>query len=166
MTELERHPVTSQEFREVIGRFTSGVTVVSARNGDAVFATTASAVTSVSDRPPMLLVCMNRASETGQAIAASGRFAVNILGVEQHRLALQLARKGADKLTGVRLVGGATSVPLLQDALGVLECRVSSSAEAATHVVFLSEVDAVLARDGRPLVYFRGSFSHLGDALT
>lgn len=157
-------PLSSQLFRHVIGHFTSGVTVISASAADTVYATTASAVTSVSDRPPTLLVCMNQESETGQALAAAGRFAVNILGVEQHDLARQLARKGPDKIVDVRLAEGVTTVPILDAALAVLECRVTTQTVASTHVIFLAEVVAALARDGRPLVYFRGGFAHLGEA--
>ncbi len=158
-------PVTSARFREVIGHFASGVTVVTTAHDGAVFATTASAVSSLSDDPPMLLVCMNRSSDTGRALDASGRFAVNVLDHEQRDLAVQLARKGPDKLARVALRDGGTAVPVLEDCLAVLECTVAQRAEAATHVVFLAEVDAVLTRAGEPLVYFRGRFGRLGELL-
>jgi 4-nitrophenol 2-monooxygenase / 4-nitrocatechol 4-monooxygenase, reductase component len=160
--ERAAEPVTSERFREVIGHFASGVTIVTAAHAGAVFASTASAVTSLSDDPPMLLVCMNRSSETGRALDASGRFAINVLDLEQRELALALARKGADKLARVALRDGETLVPVLEDCLAVLECTVTQRARAATHVVFLAEVDAVLARTGEPLVYFRGRFGRLG----
>lgn len=157
--------VTSERYREVIGHFTSGVTVITTEADGVPFATTASAVSSVSDRPPTVLVCMNRDSETGNAISRSGRFAINILGVEQHELALLLARKGAAKLQGVRLTTGTSAIPILQDALAVLECTATERAIAATHIVHFATVDATLNREGTPLIYFRGGFARLGQAL-
>jgi flavin reductase (DIM6/NTAB) family NADH-FMN oxidoreductase RutF len=114
----------------------------------------------------MLLVCMNRASDTGRAIGASHRFAVNVLHAEQQPLAVQLARKGASKLDGISFADGRTALPVLDDALAVLECTVADVAGAATHVVYLAHVDHVICRSGRPLVYFRGRFARLGEELT
>jgi flavin reductase (DIM6/NTAB) family NADH-FMN oxidoreductase RutF len=156
-------PVTSSAFREVIGHFTSGVTVITARHDGRPFATTVSAVSSVSDEPPTLLACLNRGSDTGRAIEASGRFGVNVLRQEQEALARQLARKGAAKLDGVAVGAGRTGVPVLDDGLATLECRVVDSAIAATHVVYFAEVEDVLARVGVPLVYFRGAFVRLDE---
>lgn len=157
--------LSRDEFRHVIGHFTSGVTVITTVHDDTTYATTASAVSSLSDTPPMLLVCMNRTSDTGQALAASRRFAVNVLAVGQHELAVRCARKGADKLQGVALAPGATTLPIVEDALATLECTVVEEARAATHVVYLAEVDALRARSGEPLVYYRGAFAQLGASL-
>jgi flavin reductase (DIM6/NTAB) family NADH-FMN oxidoreductase RutF len=154
-------PVTADEFRHVVGHFTSGVTVVTAAHAGQVFATTVSAVSSLSDDPPMVLVCLHRTSDTGRAIGDCGRFAVNVLTLEQEALARQLARKGAGKLDGVALADGSTGAPVLDHALATLECTVVDRAAAATHVVYLAEVDAVRAGPGAPLVYFRGGFARL-----
>jgi flavin reductase (DIM6/NTAB) family NADH-FMN oxidoreductase RutF len=158
MIDQLRSAVSAAEFREVIGHFTSGVTVITAMHGGRAFATTVSAVSSVSDEPPTLLACLNRGSETGRAIEASGRFGVNILREEQETLARQLARKGAAKLDAVAVGVGRTGVPVLEDGLATLECRVVDSAVAATHIVYFAEVEHVRARVGVPLVYFRGAF--------
>src|SRR5947209_20414786 len=93
--------LSSDEFRDVIGHFASGVTIVTALHDGRAFGTTASAVTSLSLEPPMLLICMNKQSETGRAVAASRRFGVNILGAHQAQLAERFARKGGDKFAGV-----------------------------------------------------------------
>jgi flavin reductase (DIM6/NTAB) family NADH-FMN oxidoreductase RutF/DNA-binding GntR family transcriptional regulator len=151
-------------FRDVIGRFATGVTIVSTRHDDADLGTTASAVSSLSMDPPMLLVCMNRTSETGQAILASGRFAVNILGEDQADVAMRFATKGADKFAGVGTERGRGDVPLVADALACLECRVNETATGGTHTVFLAHVEHARATDRDPLTYFRGRFGRFEDA--
>src|SRR3954467_7675317 len=92
---MEARSLTSDEFREVISHFASGVTVITSRHDGRSFGTTASAVTSLSLEPPMLLICMNKQSETGRAVALSKRFGVNILGADQADLAERLLRRGA-----------------------------------------------------------------------
>jgi flavin reductase (DIM6/NTAB) family NADH-FMN oxidoreductase RutF len=79
----ERRLLDSEEFRDVMGRFASGVTVITADHEGRRYGTTASAVSSLSLEPAMLLVCLNRSSSTGQVIAAARRFAVNILAEGQ-----------------------------------------------------------------------------------
>src|SRR6185436_18228365 len=86
--------LSAGEFRAVIGHFASGVTVITTVDEGVPFGTTASAVSSLSLEPPMLLICMNRSSTTGQAIHRSRSFAVNILGEHQAELAGHFARPG------------------------------------------------------------------------
>jgi DNA-binding GntR family transcriptional regulator len=109
----------------------------------------------------MLLICMNKQSETGQAVAACRRFAVNILSEDQPDAAVQFARKGDDKFVGIALDEGEAGVPLLRGALATLECRVVEEVTGGTHSVFLAEVDGASARAGAPLAYFRGQFGRL-----
>lgn len=153
--------VTSEEFRDVIGRFATGVTVITTGDGDRRLGTTASAVSSLSLEPPMLLICMNRESSTGQAISQVGRFVVNILAEDQDHLAMRFARKDPDKFDGVPITPGQHGEPLLEGALAHLECRVTEEVVGGTHTVFLGEVDRASGRTGAPLAYFRGQFGRL-----
>lgn len=153
-------PLAPEDFREVIGHFASGVTVVTAIHEGEWFGTTASAVASLSLQPPMLLVCMNEASATGRAIAASRRFAVNILTVEQPEVAERFARQGSD-FEGVAVEPGHWGEPLLAESLAILECRVAEQVSGGTHIVFIAEVDHGAARGGAPLAYFRGMYGRL-----
>ena len=159
-TETDRRSLSSDEFRDIIGRFASGVTVITAQHEDQRYGTTASAVSSLSLEPPMLLVCLNRSSSTQQAIAAAGHFAVNILAEGQADEAMRFASKG-DKFAGVNVVEGRTGEPLLEDALANLECRVVEEVTGGTHSVFLAEVEHATGRQGAPLAYFRGKFGRL-----
>lgn len=153
--------LTSEEFRDVIGRFASGVTVITTSVDGEPYGTTASAVTSLSLEPPMVLVCMSQRSSTGQAMLRAGAFAINILGEADGELAARFATKSPDKFVGVQLAGGDHGQPVLSGALAHLVCRTKEQVTAGTHVVFIAEVDAATGRPGRPLAYFRGQFGRL-----
>ncbi len=152
-------------FRDVIGRFASGVTVVTTRAGERDFGTTASAVSSLSMEPPMLLVCLNRTSETRQAVTEAAVFAVNILGERQADVAYAFAKKSPDKFKDMDIVRGGGGVPLIPGALAHIECRVAETATGGTHTVFLGEVIGAQAGDGAPLTYYRGRFGRFQDTL-
>ena len=154
-------PLGSEEFRHVIGHFASGVTVVTTTHDAKVYGTTASAVTSLSLEPPLVLIAMNQASATGAAIAGSGSFAINILGEEHGEIAMTFARKGGDKFAEVELAEGRCTGPLLADALAHVECRVTEQVTAGTHTIFIAQALVASARQGAPLAYFRGKFGRL-----
>jgi 4-nitrophenol 2-monooxygenase / 4-nitrocatechol 4-monooxygenase, reductase component len=148
-----------ETFRNVIGHFASGVTVITARDGDEDFGATASAMSSLSLEPPMLLVCLNTRSTTQAAIHSTRRMGVNILGEDQGLVAERFATpKGANKFAGMNIERGEGGVPLLTDSLAFCECHVAEDVVAGTHRVFLSNVTRAVAHEGSPLTYFRGKF--------
>ena len=158
--------VLEQElFREVIGRFASGVTVITTTSDGTDHGTTASAVSSLSLDPPMLLICLNKTSDTRAAVLAAGAFGVNILAEGQDQIAATFARKGPDKFRGVEIVRGSTGLPLIGGALAQLECEVAETVTGGTHTVFLAHVRHASAAEGAPLTYFRGRFGRLESAL-
>lgn len=157
--------VPDEVFRDVISRFASGVTVITTTAGDSDHGTTASAVSSLSMDPPMLLICLNRTSDTQAAILESGVFGVNILAEDQGQIAYQFAKKGQDKFAGVGIRRGRTGVPLVEDALAHLECEVDETVTGGTHTVFLARVKEAAGKEGTPLTYFRGRFGRLESAL-
>jgi flavin reductase (DIM6/NTAB) family NADH-FMN oxidoreductase RutF/DNA-binding GntR family transcriptional regulator len=148
-------------FRDVVGRFAAGVTVITTADGDARFGMTASAMCSLSLDPPMVLACLNRTSVTRDAVSRSGTFAVNILDEDQAHLALRFATPSDDKFAGVGASEGVLGCPLLDGTLASLECRVAEEVTGGTHSIFLGEVHGAEARDGNPLAYFRGQFGQL-----
>jgi len=151
-----------ETFRHVIGHFASGVTVLTARDtardGGDDFGATASAVSSLSLEPPMLLVCLNTRSSTQQAIHSSRAFGVNILDEDQGIVAERFASPHGRKFEGLNVERGEGGVPLLADSLAYCECRVREDVLAGTHRVFLADVTRAVAREGSPLTYFRGKF--------
>lgn len=157
--------VSSEEFRDLIGRFASGITVVTTVADGVPYGTTASAMTSVSLSPPMLLICMNRESLTCQAINRSGHFAINVLAENQGYLADWFARKGSS-FTGLSVTPGCRGDPLLTDALATFESQVIEHVQAGTHIVMIGAVDRASGRQGMPLAYFRGRLSRLSAPTT
>ncbi|GAB3349842.1 flavin reductase [Modestobacter lapidis] len=152
-------------FRDVVGHFTSGVTVITTRDGGQQFGVTASAVSSLSMDPPMVLVCLNRRLPTNDAVRSSGVFAINILSEDQGELATQFATRHPDKFRDVALAAGTLDVPVIAESLAHLECRVRECVDVATHSVFFAEVQTATAGPGAPLAYFRGSFGRFAETL-
>ncbi|RJS61835.1 flavin reductase family protein [Bacillus sp. PK3_68] len=150
--------VSSEEFRNVIGHFTSGVSIITVRDEEVDYGITASAVSSVSLDPPMLLICANRSTGTCHAISKKGSFTVNILAEQQSELAMQFARANTEKFKGVEMSYGELGNPVLNGTLAQVECRVVEEVAGGTHSVFLAEVQKANAEDGNPLAYFRGKF--------
>jgi flavin reductase (DIM6/NTAB) family NADH-FMN oxidoreductase RutF len=159
-----RRLVGRERFRNVIGHFASGVTIISTRHEGSNYGLTASAISSLSLDPPMLLICVNKTSNTRDAIEASGVFAVNILRENQSEVARRFATSRPDKFAGLSVSYGELGVPLLDDMLATIECRVVEIVSGGTHTVFLAEVEAAQAREGMPLTYFRGRMGRFVDS--
>lgn len=154
-------PIVEQnQYKHVIGHFTTGVSIITVRNNGIDFGITASAVSSVSVEPPMLLVCINKSTGTCHAISESKTFTVNIMTETQKDLALQFARANTDKFQNVDFSYGELGNPVLNQTLAYLECRVVEEVIGGTHSVFLAEVHTAHADSGEPLIYFRGKFGH------
>ena len=159
-TRAETTLADQQVYRDVIGRFASGVTVITTAVDGAPVGTTASAVSSLSLEPPMVLVCLNKTSDTQAALLKTGAFCVNILAEGQQDLAYQFARKG-DKFGDTTFDAGIDGVPVLHGTLAHLECRVAETVTGGTHTVFLAHVAVAAGHEGAPLTYFRGRFGRL-----
>lgn len=113
----------------------------------------------------MLLICLNRTSETREAIAGSNAFAVSILSDHQSELAYAFARKAPDKFDGMEVERAPSGLPLVPGAIAQIECHVADTATGGTHTVFLGEVRYATAAEGEPLTYYRGKFGRFEDAL-
>jgi flavin reductase (DIM6/NTAB) family NADH-FMN oxidoreductase RutF len=149
-------------FRDVIGHFATGVTIITTREGEVDFGVTVSAVTSLSLEPPMLLVCLNRTSRTQAAVGRARCFAVNILGVHQIELAQRFATPRDDKFAGLDVRYGPLGNPLIPGAIAHVECEVVEEATGGTHTIFIAEVRHAERFDGEPLLYYRGQLGWAG----
>ncbi len=154
--------VTPDEFRHVLGHFASGVTVVTTWDSSGrPTGLTASAFTSLSLEPPLILVCVDRKAQSYPALHASGRFAVNILAAGHEALSRRFATTSTDKFDGVAFRPGPLGLPLLPEALAHLECRTLHEYPGGDHTIFVAEVEAAQAQEGKPLLYFRGLYTQL-----
>jgi flavin reductase (DIM6/NTAB) family NADH-FMN oxidoreductase RutF len=155
-------PIDKQEFRRVLSHFATGVTVVTTVGDDGKpYGLTATAFTSVSLVPPLVLVCVDKGAESHPHFHASRVFAVNFLRVDDEPLARGFAVSGGDKFHDLVVGRGITGAPLLPEALGHLECRTVDILEGGDHTIFLGQVEGGDARDGEPLLYFRGAYRRI-----
>jgi len=154
--------ITKDEFRQALARFPSGVTVVTTKDKDGrLHGITVSAFSSVSLEPPMVLVCIDKSTGSHPAFEFGGTFVVNVLNENQEHLSNHFASRIADKFDGIefsRTIGG---IPILDDALVNLECRLISAYEGGDHSIFVGEIQSAQVRDGNPLLYFQGNYRTL-----
>lgn len=156
------------EFRSIIGHFATGVTVITTRAGDVLQGMTANAVTSLSLDPVLVLVCVDKETHSHRVLEQGGAFAVNILAEHQEDVSRLFARRAEPEtgtLRGVPFRIGVTGVPVLEDCLAYIECRVADVLEGGDHSIFLGEVvDEGVVNDVRPLLFYRGAYHALADA--
>jgi len=157
------HPT---QFRQLLGRFATGVTVVTALDPSGRPAgMTASALSSVSLDPPLLLVCVGREADFHEAISAAPRFAVNVLAADQEQLSCQFAATGGDHFAGVAYHAGPDGVPLLDGVVATVLCDRWGKHEAGDHTVFFGLVTGGETFERPPLLYFRSRYTTTGDSL-
>ncbi len=150
-------------FREALGQFASGVTVVTTRGaGGEPLGLTVSAFCSVSLDPPLVLVSIEERSETHSGFRSSGRFGVSVLAEGQADVSRLFARSGPEKFRHLALETGTHGVSLVPGALVHLECAVRAAHAAGDHTVYVGEILRLAVHPGRPLVYHRGTYRHLG----
>ncbi|MFI5232239.1 MAG: flavin reductase family protein [Gemmatimonadales bacterium] len=156
-------PINATTFRHALGRFPSGVTVVTVRGADGRdFGMTVSAFASVSLNPPLVLVCIGDDATIAGAVADAGHFAVSVLAEDQDALAQRFAESDTDRFAGTTVSRGTTGIALLDGAVAHLECAIVARHRGGDHTIVVGEVLAATAvEDGRPLVYQRGAFRRL-----
>ena len=163
---LADHPVDEAVFRRAVGRFATGVTVVSTRVGAIDHVMTASAFTSVSLDPLLVLVCVDREARFRDAVLEAGTWGVSVLALAQRPAAEWFATKGRPligQLDSHPHHRGVTGAALLDDAVAWLECRTHAVYDGGDHDIVVGAVLAAVDgdRDGSPLVYHRGRYGRL-----
>ena len=156
-----------RSFRNAVGRFATGVTVVTTVLDDIPHAMTANSFTSVSLSPLLVLVSVDRAARFHDVVVEAGVFGVSVLSAAQEAAARWFAdrdrpRDDTQFADHPHRPGPATGVPLLDGALATLECRVYAVHEAGDHSLVLGEVqDLAMSQTGDPLVFYAGSYGSL-----
>ena len=145
-------------FREVLGHFATGVTVVTAVDAGEPVGFTCQAFTSLSLDPPMVALAPGKNSTSWPRIAAAGAFCVNILAEGQEALCRDFAVSGGDKFAGVGWQPAGNGAPLLQGTLAWVECSFVRSHDAGDHELVIGLVQDMGVRPGRPLLFYRGGF--------
>lgn len=152
-------PIDKQLFRSVLGNFAAGVTVITTVGPDGTpYGLTATAFTSVSLIPPLVLACIDKRSETYTYFGSSGVFAANFLSQEQQHISQRFAVSGGDKFAGVEWRAGVVGAPILAGTIGHVECRVQHEYDGGDHTIYVGEVESAGTDTGEPLIYFRGAY--------
>ncbi|MEP4030473.1 flavin reductase family protein [Roseibium polysiphoniae] len=151
-------------FKSAMRVLASGVTVITAGEGDGRRGVTASAVCSVTMEPPTLLVCVNRAGESYEAIREAGSFCVNLLCGDSEEAALcfagQTERRGVEQFAPFSWTSLKTGAPVLEGALANIDCEISDTIDKGSHAVFFGTVREVRVREGTAaLVHFNRNFT-------
>ncbi|MDX2193377.1 MAG: flavin reductase family protein [Gemmatimonadales bacterium] len=153
----------SSTFRQLLGRFATGVTVITATDAEGrPHGMTASSLTSVSLAPPLLLVCVDHGASFHPVIERAEAFVVNVLTNHQETVSRRFAGKHEDKFDGIGYRISDHGLVLLDGALAHLECAVERRIPAGDHTIVLGRLVGGDAADGHPLLYYRGGYAELG----
>jgi flavin reductase (DIM6/NTAB) family NADH-FMN oxidoreductase RutF len=155
-------PFDAREFRNALGTFATGVTVVTTvtAGGDPV-GLTCNSFSSVSLAPPLVLWSLSLHSPSLSAFLQAPHFAINVLAADQADLSKRFSVSGSHKFEGVKWLASENGPPLLEGALAHLECLSETRHYSGDHVVFIGRVARYAYRSGAPLVFFRGRYSRV-----
>ncbi len=158
-------PIDAARYRQIIGHFATGVTVITTEHEGWLHGMTANAVTSVSLNPLLLAVCVDKAAHAHEQIAKAGRFAVNILTDEQEdvsRTFAVTAEPEEGSLRGVAYRMGDHGSPVLDGVLAHFECEVVDRCEGGDHTIYIGSVlSGDVIEEGAPLLFYRGGYRRL-----
>lgn len=156
-------PELVETLKALMRSFPQGVTLVTSAGPDGPFGVTVSAFSSISLSPPMIMVSMNKGTKAHEVMSAVDRFAVNILAADQSQLSERFAgRSPAHNFDfhGLPVRRGENGSPILQTAVGYIECTKLASHDAGDHTMIMGQVTAAfLSHDAPPLVYFKRSYT-------
>jgi flavin reductase (DIM6/NTAB) family NADH-FMN oxidoreductase RutF len=160
--------LNSLEFRQAMGCFATGVTIITVDLEGEVHGMTANAFASVSLDPMLVLVCVDHTTRTHAHLHAKKRFGINVLCQDQRAISEYYARperthENAEAEAGARFERTKHGTPVLQGSLAYLECRLDSAQVAGDHTIFIAEVEDVVVREGQPLLFFRGKYRKVGE---
>jgi len=157
--------IGSEQFRDALRHFPSGVTVVTIKSGEVIHGLTVSAFTSISPKPPLIMIAVDHRASAYPLLQAEGTvFAVNILGQDQVDISNRFAWvKDEDRFAEGDWGTAVTGAPILLDALAWLDCNIYARHDAGTHTIYLGEImaSAVVRSDEPPLIYWNRGYRWL-----
>ena len=151
-------------FRQVLGHFATGLTVVTAMEDGVAVGFTCQAFTSLSMDPPMVALAPAKTSTSWPRIAKAGAFCVNILSSGQEAIGRAFAVTGSDKFAGVDWRPGVLGTPVIEGSLAWVECRLEAIFDAGDHELVTGRVVDLGMAEGRPLIFYRGGFGTFSPA--
>jgi len=153
--------IDEAHFKEVLGHFVTGVTVVTAIEDGQPVGFTCQSFTALSIDPPLVALAPAKSSTSWPKIAKAGAFCVNILSEHQEALCRVFAVSGGDKFVGVGWHPGPGGVPVLEGALAWVACELGTIHDAGDHELVTGRVQELGVSEGRPLLFYRAGFASL-----
>jgi flavin reductase ActVB len=155
-------PLDAAAFRAALARFASGITVLTLRGADGRDqGMTATAFTSLSLDPPLVLVCIGHTASVAPALSGATHVAIHVLAESQEALARRFAQKDADRFEGLATTRGIEGLPLIDGALARLQCRIAARHPGGDHEILVAEVLEASGTDGQPLLYYRSRYARI-----
>lgn len=149
-------------FRQLLGRFATGVTVVTTRDpAGRPIGMTASSVASVSLHPPLVLVSVDQANDMHPALRAAPRFVLNVLAADQEAISRRFAGEHPNRFDGIGYQESRHGLPVLDGVVASIECEKQAEAPGGDHTVFFGLVTGGSVSERRPLLYYRGGYTRL-----
>jgi flavin reductase (DIM6/NTAB) family NADH-FMN oxidoreductase RutF len=156
---FEGDTLDSLSFRQALGRFATGVAVITTRTMEGKLeGVTANSFAAVSLDPPLVLWSLRRNASAFESFCRSGMFAVNVLAADQRELARQFAKSSTEKFTSIPFTPGLGGSPIFAGCLTTLECQVQSTTDGGDHLIFIGRVLRALMRHGDPLIFSAGQY--------
>ncbi|HHZ92804.1 TPA: flavin reductase [Candidatus Poribacteria bacterium] len=147
--------------RQIMGRFATGVTLVTARSDEKILGMTANAVLSLSLDPPLILVSVNKKNQMRKFLKKSNCFAINVLRDDQEEISRRFATPGPKDFSDLELVESKTGSPVLVNALAFIDCQIVQVVPGGDHDMFIGKPLAGETRDGNPLIFYSGQYTQL-----
>ena len=149
-------------FRSVLGRFASGVTVLTTRSGNTDVGMTVSAFCSLSLQPPLVLACVDKTADLHHLLPKGQRVVFNILSATQEALSRRFSEEdGSRRFDGIGFRRDPHGVSVLEDVLAWIEAVIVEQHDGGDHSIFIAQVDGASSSDLRPLLYYRGGYAEL-----
>jgi flavin reductase (DIM6/NTAB) family NADH-FMN oxidoreductase RutF len=167
MTNASHDPRDPATFRSVMGRYPTGVAVITAAHDDQRIGLVVGSFTSISLDPPLVGFFPGKSSSSWPRIEKSGSFCVNVLGAEQLELCRTFASRLEDKFSGLSVPLSPAGLPLLEGVVAWIECRIEQVCELGDHYLVVGAVEAMgTGESANPLIFAQGSYHGLASLET
>ena len=157
-------PTEAAHFRKVLGRYPTGVVVVTTAHEGELHGMAANSFTSVSLDPPLVAFCPARSSSTWPRMRPAGKVVINILGHDAEEMSRRFAARDIDRFAGVEHWAAPSGMPVLEAAVGWLDCTLEAEYDGGDHTIVVARVEALGLREGDSLVFMGGAYGRFSAA--
>lgn len=146
----------NRDFRDAMGKFTTGITIVTAEYDNEVIGMTVNAFMSVSLEPRLIAISIDEGASMYDKLQEVSKFGVNILSNKQQEVSMYFARQ-IETFPEIKYIS-QDEVPVIKDSLATLSCHIQEKIKAGDHMIFIAEVTAITQQEGKPVLYMNGDY--------